>query len=121
MWFVFTANHRLGIALVLIFLAGVCESAATVVYLAEAQKRIPSGYTGRYYATFVPLTDICTMAGTTVGPVLIAGLGLGVTGIVIGALIVVPVLLFTGALLPRSTGAQAMPVAVAEYDPGRSA
>lgn len=99
LWLVFAMNHGIVVGLVLMLLAGACESAATVVYFAEAQKRIPAGYTGRYYATFVPLTDMCTMAGTTLGPVLLLGLGLGLTAAVICALIAIPVLLFARPLL----------------------
>lgn len=92
------AAWMVSIAIALVFLVGFFESAATVVYFAEVQKRIPQDHTGRYYATFVPLTDIFTMAGTTVGPILVGGIGLRQTAAVICGLIAVPVLLFTRTL-----------------------
>lgn len=99
LWVVFALTHWLAFGLPVIFLAGVCESAATVVYFTEAQKRIPEEYTGRYYATFIPLTDICSMLGTTAGPLLVAGCGIDGTAIIIFALITIPVLLFVRPLI----------------------
>jgi MFS family permease len=99
LWVVFAATHWLAFGLPVIFLAGACESAATVVYFTEAQKRIPEEYTGRYYATFIPLTDICTMLGTTAGPLLVAGCGIYGTAIIIFGLITIPVLLFARPLI----------------------
>jgi MFS family permease len=98
-WLVFSTGHGISVALPLIFFAGVCESAATVVYFAEAQKRIPEEYTGRYYATFIPLTDICAMLGTTAGPLLVAGCGITGTATIIFGLITIPVLLFIRPLI----------------------
>lgn len=43
------AAWTIAIATALVFLVGFFESAATVVYFAEAQKRIPQDHTGRYY------------------------------------------------------------------------
>jgi ENTS family enterobactin (siderophore) exporter len=98
-WLVLPRVHWLPLALAVMALAGMLESAATVVYFAEVQRRLPAGLTGRFYASFVPLTDACAMAGSILGPAVIGSAGVGRGAGVIAALIGLPVLAFTIPLL----------------------
>jgi ENTS family enterobactin (siderophore) exporter len=97
-------------ALLLIFLAGFFESVATVVYFAEAQKRLPVAYTGRFYGIFIPLTDVFVMAGTTVGPAVLGGWGVTPTAVLISLLVAAPVAACASIFLAREVPAGAQPL-----------
>ncbi|EIE97820.1 arabinose efflux permease family protein [Saccharomonospora glauca K62] len=102
-WLVLPFIGVLPLALVCMVAAGFLESVATVVYFAEVQKRLPNELTGRFYASFIPLTDVFGMLGSLSGPVLLAGAGVTGGALVIAALIAVPVLLCGVTLLRPGT------------------
>jgi hypothetical protein len=89
------------VALTLLFVAGVLESIASVVYFAEVQKRLPVELNGRYYATLVPLSDVFLVVGTTVGGAA-ATLGVAWSGILVGAAMALPVAILAGPLVARA-------------------
>ncbi|GAA3492875.1 MFS transporter [Streptomyces cremeus] len=90
-WAALCLTGDVAVAVVLLFVAGVFESVASVVYFAEVQKRLPVGLTGRYYATLVPLSDVFLVGGVTLGG---AAVVLGVTwsAVLVGLAMAVPVL-----------------------------
>lgn len=97
------------VALALLFVAGVFESIASVVYFAEVQKRLPVELNGRYYATLVPLSDVFLVVGTTVGGAA-AAVGVAWSGILVGAAMALPVAvlavpLVAGARKPAAAAA----------------
>lgn len=97
-------------SLVLMVLAGFFESVATVVYFAEAQKRLPVAYAGRFYGVFIPLTDVFVMTGTTVGPAVVGGWGVSWTAVLISLLVAVPVAVCARVFLVRDVPAGAQPL-----------
>jgi MFS family permease len=64
------------VALVLLFIAGALESAATVVFYAEVQPRLPAEYTGRYYAMVLSGGDACQLTGRSIGGFMTAKVGM---------------------------------------------
>ena len=78
-------------ALLTLFAAGILESTATAAFFAEAQKRLDPEQAGYYYAAFIPMTDVCVFAGTVLGSAVV-GRSLGLTLLVTGGLIALPVL-----------------------------
>ncbi|MFH8385255.1 MFS transporter [Kitasatospora sp. NPDC018058] len=95
------------VALVLLFLSGVFESIASVVYFAEVQKRLPAELTGRYYATLVPMSDVFLVAGTVAGGALVATAGIAWSATLVGLAMAVPVLLLVTRLVPEKRPARA--------------
>ncbi|WP_181871221.1 MFS transporter [Sphaerisporangium album] len=75
----------------LLFLAGFLESVASVVYFAEVQRRLPDQHMGRYFAALIPLLDVCTALGLTIGAPLTGSAGLTWVAAGIFALITLPV------------------------------
>ncbi|MFG2006135.1 MFS transporter [Spirillospora sp. NPDC048911] len=74
-WLMLPFVPSFAVASALMVLAGVLESAATVVFFAEVQIRLPASFGGRYYAMLLPLTDACMLLGSVVGgAVVLAGL-----------------------------------------------
>lgn len=99
-------------ALALIFLAGMFESVATVVYFAEAQKRLPSRYSGRFYGVFIPLTDVFVLLGTIAAGPAVGHWGVGWTALLICLLIAAPVVACAATFLRRD-----VPVGVPQEEP----
>lgn len=91
--------HNLPGAAVVMVIAGCLESVATVVYFAEVQKRLPDNLVGKFFATFVPLTDIFSVLGMVGAPVFMASMGVTGTAMIIAGLIAVPVLAFAPTLV----------------------
>ncbi|MGW7409792.1 MFS transporter [Streptomyces sp. NPDC054833] len=89
------------VALALLFLAGVFESIASVVYFAEVQKRLPAGLQGRYYATLVPLSDVFLVAGTVAGGVLVDRAGISTGAVLVCLAMALPVLVLVTRLVPE--------------------
>jgi MFS family permease len=79
-------------ALVLLFLAGFFEAVATVVFFAAAQRRLARGYTGRYFATLLPLSNAAYMGGTLAGGAFVAALDFQLAATVVFVAMAVPVL-----------------------------
>ncbi|MFF4457523.1 MFS transporter [Streptomyces goshikiensis] len=104
------------VALALLFVAGVFESIASVVYFAEVQKRLPTQLTGKYYATLVPLSDVFLVGGTVAGGLLVGVAGIGWSAALVGLAMAVPVLLLVSRLVPekRLPAASAAPASVAD-------
>ncbi|MCY0942959.1 MFS transporter [Streptomyces antarcticus] len=96
---IWTGNWIL--ALALLFVAGVFESIASVVYFAEVQKRLPAQLTGKYYATLVPLSDVFLVAGTVAGGLLVGVGGIAWSAALVGLAMAVPVLLLVSRLVPE--------------------
>ncbi|MFE4637730.1 MFS transporter [Streptomyces sp. NPDC056773] len=88
-------------ALALMFVAGAFESIASVVYFAEVQKRLPTQLTGKYYATLVPLSDVFLVAGTVVGGLLVEVGGVAWSGVLVGLMMALPVLVLVSRLVPE--------------------
>lgn len=107
-WLALPWVSELPLALACMVIAGFLESVATVVYFAEVQKRLPSELTGRFFASFIPMTDVFGMLGILSAPMLLAGAGVTGSATVICALIVVPVLLCGATLLPRQAAARSL-------------
>jgi MFS family permease len=93
----------------LMFLAGFFESVATVVYFAEAQRRLPQEYSGRFYGVFMPTCDVFVMLGTTIGAPALGAWGVGWAAVTICLLVAVPVIACAGIFLARDVPAGAMP------------
>ncbi|MFD6182999.1 hypothetical protein, partial [Streptomyces goshikiensis] len=104
------------VALALLFVAGVFESIASVVYFAEVQKRLPTQLTGKYYATLVPLSDVFLVGGTVAGGLLVGVAGIGWSAALVGLAMAVPVLLLVSRLVPekRLPAASAASASVAD-------
>ncbi|MFD7703715.1 MFS transporter [Streptomyces caelestis] len=100
-WVALMATGDWYVALALLFVAGVFESVASVVYFAEVQKRLPTGLQGRYYATLVPLSDVFLVAGTVAGGVLVDRAGVTPGAVLVGLAMAVPVLVLAGRLVPE--------------------
>lgn len=93
-------------AVALMCVAGVLESTATAVFLAEVQVRIRPDAMGYYYAALIPFTDTCGFAGTSVGAV-VANWSTAAGALCTAGLMAVPILLtarwyFTPAPVPRA-------------------
>ncbi|MFI5642411.1 MFS transporter [Streptomyces goshikiensis] len=89
------------VALALLFVAGVFESIASVVYFAEVQKRLPTQLTGKYYATLVPLSDVFLVGGTVAGGLIVDVAGVAWSAALVGLAMAVPVLLLVSRLVPE--------------------
>jgi MFS family permease len=110
----------------LMVLAGVLESAATVVFFAEVQIRLPDSFSGRYYAMLLPLTDACMLLGAVVGGVVVLA-GLPWAALVICLAMVAPIALLgrlflhpTASATPQ-TEAGDLGVLVVDVDDGDTA
>lgn len=91
-WIAIAHLHSPVAALAMMLVAGLLEAAATAVFFAEVQVRLPNHLSGYYYAALVPLSDACNALGAAVGAVLVASTLTG-SSLVIAALMAVPVLL----------------------------
>jgi MFS family permease len=100
-WVALIATGDWYAALALLFLAGVFESIASVVYFAEVQKRLPAGLQGRYYATLVPLSDVFLVAGTVAGGVLVDRAGISTGAVLVCLAMALPVLVLVTRLVPE--------------------
>jgi MFS family permease len=100
-WVALIATGDWYVALTLLFLAGVFESIASVVYFAEVQKRLPAGLQGRYYATLVPLSDVFLVAGTVTGGVLVDRAGISTGAVLVCLAMALPVLVLVTRLVPE--------------------
>lgn len=103
-------------ALVLLFMAGLLESAATVVFFAEVQPRLSVEYTGRYWAMVLPVTDACLLLGRSLGGFMIPAAGVHWTAVVICIIFVSPVVLLAAPIL-RGDGRQQSTTSPASLDP----
>lgn len=106
-WIALIVTGEWYLALALLFVAGVFESIASVVYFAEVQKRLPAGLQGRYYATLVPLSDVFLVAGTVLGGVLVERAGVSWSAALVGLTMAVPVLVLVTRLVPDRPAAAA--------------
>ncbi|MEU1228953.1 MFS transporter [Streptomyces sp. NPDC005828] len=100
-WIALIATGDWYVALALLFVAGVFESIASVVYFAEVQKRLPGDLQGRYYATLVPLSDVFLVGGTVLGGVLADRAGVAWSAVLVGLAMAVPVLVLVTRLVPE--------------------
>ncbi|KUN77855.1 hypothetical protein AQJ66_32035 [Streptomyces bungoensis] len=100
-WVLLIATGDWYTSLALLFLAGIFESVASVVYFAEVQKRLPAGLQGRYYATLVPLSDVFLVAGTVAGGVLVDRAGVSCGAVLVGLAMALPVLMLVTRLVPQ--------------------
>lgn len=85
-------------ALALMVLVGIFESLATVVFFAEVQRRLADRFSGRFWATLLPLSDAFLMAGTVVGAPAVAAFGVGWAAAGLALLIGLPVVALTRVL-----------------------
>jgi MFS family permease len=92
-WLLTPAAPSPGVAVGLLFLAGIFESVATVIFFAGVQRRLPKGFTGRYFATLLPVSNAFYLGGALLGGALIAGVSLELAAIVICVSMAAPVLL----------------------------
>ncbi|MCX5205041.1 MFS transporter [Streptomyces sp. NBC_00237] len=90
-WVALCLTGDAAVAIGLLFVAGVFESVASVVYFAEVQKRLPVELNGRYYAMLVPLSDVFLVGGTTLGGAAVL-LGVGWSAVLVGLVMAAPVL-----------------------------
>ncbi|MGK5695912.1 MFS transporter [Streptomyces sp. URMC 128] len=90
-WLTLPWLDSLALALALMAVTGVMESAGYVLYYAETQVRVPAKAMGYYYAALIPVVDACTFVGTAVGASL-AGWSTHTTGVVVAVVMAVPVL-----------------------------
>lgn len=86
------------VAFVLVFVIGVAESVGTVVFYAEAQRRLPERMEGRFFAVLIPYSDAFVVIGTVVAGG-VAAVGVDPTGWIIAAAVGVPVLLLAPVFL----------------------
>lgn len=93
-------------ACALMVVAGVLESAATVVFFAEVQIRLPDSFSGRYYAMLLPLTDACMLLGAVVGGTVVLA-GLPWAAVVICLAMAAPIALLGRLFLQPTTPATA--------------
>lgn len=70
-WPAIAATRGAVVALVLMFIAGVLESIATVVYYAEVQASLADSQIGSYFAWLSPCTGVCIVLGTLLSGALI--------------------------------------------------
>lgn len=92
------------VVLAAMFVAGVFESIATVVYFAEVQTRLSAVAVGNYYALLIPLTQMCAMLGVIGGSALLALGGALPLGIAMACLIGVPVAARARTLIGADAG-----------------
>jgi hypothetical protein len=88
-------------ALLVLFMAGLLESAATVVFFAEVQPRLSVEYTGRYWAMVLPIIDACQLIGRSAGGLMIPWIGVHGTAVIICIIFVSPAILLAGPLMTR--------------------
>jgi ENTS family enterobactin (siderophore) exporter len=87
------------VVLGVMFLAGVFESAPTVVYYAEVQARLTPAAVGAYYAWLMPLTQACSIVGALGGSVLLAAGGTVPLSVAMACLIGGPIVVLARILL----------------------
>jgi MFS family permease len=88
-------------ALLLLFMAGLLESTATVVFFAEVQPRLTAEYTGRYWAIVIPGTDACLLIGRALGGFVIPQVGLRTTALIACLIFTCPIIVLAKPLLRR--------------------
>lgn len=86
-------------ALLLMFLGGLLESTATVVFFAEVQPRLSVKYTGRYYALVLPATDACLVIGRALGGFVLPQIGVHWTAMLACVIFAGPAVLLAAPLL----------------------
>ncbi|MET7338502.1 MFS transporter [Nonomuraea sp. NPDC005650] len=91
-WLGLIVVHDKIVSIVILFLAGVLEAIATVVFFAEVQRRVDAKLVGYYYAALMPVIDAFGMLGFVLGGAL-APLGTTFSTLFVAALMGLPVLL----------------------------
>ncbi|MEV8517862.1 MFS transporter [Dactylosporangium sp. NPDC051484] len=94
-WLALLAAHRPYVAVGLLVLAGILESVATAVYMAETQARLTDDELARYYSMLLPTNDLFVLLGATLAGSLVAPDRLGVSVGVIVFFMAVPILVLT--------------------------
>ncbi|MFC6937270.1 MFS transporter [Actinomadura yumaensis] len=103
-WLLLPFTPGFASACALMVVAGVLESAATVVFFAEVQIRLPDSFSGRYYAMLLPLTDACMLLGAVVGGTVVLA-GLPWAAVVICLAMAAPIVLLGRLFLQPTTPA----------------
>ncbi|WP_081238991.1 MFS transporter [Streptomyces viridosporus] len=91
-------------AVLLMFIAGALESAATVLFFTEVQHLVPAEYTGRYYATVLSVGDACQLAGRSLGGFLTPVIGVSWAVVSVGAVFALPAILLAAPLVREAPG-----------------
>jgi MFS family permease len=94
-WLFLLLAHQPVLAIGLLVVGGILESVATAVYMAEVQSRFTERELTHYYSMLLPTNDVFVLLGATVAGLLVAPDRLGVSVVVIAAVMAVPILILT--------------------------